>query len=117
MITKKRMCNYIRERSKDSGIPTDVGYLLARYVVYGERGDNFIYSVITNDLMQSCLRANSIRKNNIYGLVMFICNHIPMKCYGNINAYNRWIKNDIYRNDVLNDFFYISEKTGELLHF
>lgn len=72
-------------------IPGTVLKSLYLYVEYGRKPGDFLTAVLSNQLFQAFQKADSASKAGLDSLIHFIWKHVPVKCYGDARAVERWI--------------------------
>ena len=51
----------------------------------------FLYAVLTNNLMEACIRADDRNKRQIPEIVGYIYNNLPIICYGSPKKVEKWL--------------------------
>lgn len=85
---KKKLDEYMEEHD----IPEHMREGISNYVMYGIPAGGFLFSLLTNKLVETFLRADGINKEKISDYVSFIYNCLPAGCWGNEEAYKEWIE-------------------------
>ena len=78
-------------------VPPHTKEALANYFVHGWEPGSFLTSVLCNDLVGACSRADHVNRNSIHGIVMWLVNEAPYGSWGDRDAYTSWIKKGPYR--------------------
>lgn len=71
-------------------IPNDLLNELIAYGKQGKKPGQFVSAVISNQLMQAFARADEETQKAMPQIVKFICNQMPIGCYGSVNNFQEW---------------------------
>ena len=64
---------------------------LQRYIEYGTHPGGFLLSVLENNLLNAFGYADDKSREDLYTIVMFIYNELPINCWGSTEKVNLWI--------------------------
>lgn len=64
---------------------------LRRYVQSGIRGGDFLYAVLTNDLLGAFRYADQENLDAMHDIVRFVYNRVDARCHGSREAVERWM--------------------------
>lgn len=85
----------------DDGIKDTTKTSLRLFVENGVYPGNFLYRVLSNQLMESIIAADSHNKKHISDIVNYIYKHIPCASYGSNKKVDEWMnKKHKVRNDT-----------------
>ena len=73
------------------GVPEHDINSLYLYVTHGIQPGSFLQAVLSNDLMDSFGRADSINREAIFETCSFIYNELPHNCHGSREIVQAWI--------------------------
>jgi hypothetical protein len=51
----------------------------------------FLYAVLTNNLMEACIRADERNQSQLPEIMCYIYNNLPTICYGSPEKVEKWI--------------------------
>jgi hypothetical protein len=63
-----------------------------RYVKEGIPTGDFLYAVLSNDLMEAFGRADEDNRRDLFEICQYIYNETPAICHGSKERINEWIK-------------------------
>lgn len=73
-------------------IPEYMRGALARYVAYGTVPEDFLLSVICNDLRKACQEADSTNIEILHVYIAFLYNNVPAGCWGSKERLKFWVE-------------------------
>jgi hypothetical protein len=73
-------------------IPDTVKQAIDRYVKRHEPVGDFLRAVLSNDLREALVRADSTNLNSLREIVGYCHWEIPSKCWGSPERYKDWLK-------------------------
>lgn len=73
-------------------IPWHKQEVVYNYVIKGLRPENFLYSIITNNLIGAVNNADEISIKRIPDFVRFFYNYAPAICWGDEKSVEEWIE-------------------------
>lgn len=73
-------------------VPTSLHYAMMSYVLYGRPMGGFLTAVFENKLMEAFSRADLENQFQMYLIVKFIYNELPMVCWGDEEKVEQWHK-------------------------
>ena len=73
-------------------VPLNLHGGLVRWIVKGTPPGNFLLAVLSNDLRESCSRADDFNRARLFDIVRFLYNHSPTGCWGSQANVERWAK-------------------------
>jgi hypothetical protein len=65
------------------------------FVQTGRPPGDFVYAVLTNDLKESFMRADSLNRQNLYDIVCYCYSEIPAIAWGSVEKVREWSKGRI----------------------
>lgn len=71
-------------------IPAGMRDTLIRWVLYGHKPGSFLESVVSNDLLAACTRADPVSRTILYSLVHWLYNCAPALCFGDRSVFRDW---------------------------
>lgn len=74
------------------GFSKDVKHDLDEYVRIGRPTGDFLEAVLENDLMLSFARADENNQRDMFFIVKYVYNILPIGCYGNKERVTSWIE-------------------------
>lgn len=72
-------------------LPKDTKDSIDRYVDHGVRTGDFLFAVLSNDLFEAVIRADSTNILCIVDICRYIYNYTPQCCHGSIEKVNAWL--------------------------
>jgi hypothetical protein len=81
-----------RLRLAARGVPEHLRNGLLRWVMDGIRPGDFLFCVLSNDLMGAFRRADPESRAGIWPLILFLENDAPTGCYGGPRVTQAWIE-------------------------
>lgn len=79
------MGNKLRYRHVQESVET-----IDRFVEHGIPPGGFIYAVLTNNLKESFMRADTHNREYLFDIVSYCYNEIPAAAWGSVEKYNEW---------------------------
>lgn len=73
-------------------IPEHTFQALKRYIENRTPIGDFLYAVLTNDLMRAAVRADNQNRAKIYEICCFVHNEIPAISHGSKDKVQKWLK-------------------------
>ena len=74
-------------------IPNHTKQIIASYIEKGHDPGDFIYNVMSNNLMRAFGSADSQNTSALKDIVMWVYNCAPQNCHGNEAIVLRWMEN------------------------
>lgn len=81
-----------KEQLKYYSIPNHCHEGLERYVYNKIEPGSFLVAVLSNNLKQSCQRADDINKYHLFNYVNFLYNIVPADCWGSPEKVKAWLQ-------------------------
>jgi len=75
-----------------SKIPEHMRAGMKKYVENGILGGDFQYAVLTNNFVLVCCMADSVNKENLFEWAYFLCNELPIECWGSEKKVHEWVR-------------------------
>lgn len=85
---KRTFDNYLRQYP----MPPLILQGLLDYVDHGTPPGDFLFAVLSNDLMQALGRASHDSRAAIFQICEFVCNEMPAKSHGSPAKIHAWIE-------------------------
>lgn len=73
-------------------IPQNIKESLDRYAADKIPTGDFLYAVLTNNLMEAIGRADDYNLPCLPAICSYIYNHMPMSCHGSQKKVNAWLR-------------------------
>lgn len=73
-------------------IPEDCREGLANFIRFGQPPGHFLLAVLSNDLEESCRRADVTNQRALYDYVYVLFNYAPAECWGDVEKVRAWIQ-------------------------
>ena len=73
-------------------LPQRTMHSLRRYADQRIPTGDFLYAVLTNNLMEAIGRADDENLEAIYGICMYVYNDIPATCHGSKEIVDEWLR-------------------------
>ena len=65
---------------------------IIRYVENGTPPGEFLFAVLSNDLKESFGKADLENRRDMFEIVSFCYNYIPIECWGSEEKVNAWLE-------------------------
>lgn len=91
-LEPKERVEALCELAASCGLPVTTYHDVVAYVLRGQPLGHFLTALITNDLRETCIRADDDSKYQIWNVVFFLYNHAPMECWGSPERYRKWVE-------------------------
>jgi len=75
-----------------SGIPDYMHPGIERWIEQGIEPGNFLRAVFQNDMVNAALFADDENLVSFRAYALFLTNHAPNDCWGDLRTYNKWAK-------------------------
>lgn len=62
------------------------------YIEKGRPVSPFLEAILCNDLKEACSRADHVNQRLIFDIVVWLHNHAPIHCWGDLSDYEHWVK-------------------------
>jgi len=82
-----------------SRIPKHMRYGMELYVEKGIPPGGFLTAVLSNNLTEAFVRADSINRIHLFDWVKFIMSELPWACWGSVKKVEDWIKSKREREE------------------
>ncbi len=89
------------EQKTYSKIPPRTLQSLRDYVEHGLQPGGFLLSVLTNDLLGACGRADHLNRRALFEIASYVYNEMPAPCHGSAQALAHWMSQFRDRDRVL----------------
>ena len=73
-------------------IPIEIVESLKRYINHRIPTGGFLHAVLSNDLRESCARADWVNKHCIFDITSFCWNELPAISWGSYEKVDEWLK-------------------------
>ncbi|MBT4111515.1 hypothetical protein HOE37_06685 [Candidatus Woesearchaeota archaeon] len=60
------------------------------WIEYGIDGGSFLMSILSNDFLGACSRADYINQKELFSFAMFLANEAPIGCFGSPAIIENW---------------------------
>lgn len=74
------------------GIDADMAEDLASYVTWGQPVGDFLYQVLSNNLVGAYTRADNRNYNKLREYATILYNDLPASCWGSEEKVEKWMK-------------------------
>jgi len=72
-------------------IPEHTKQQIDLYVAHEIHPGGFLYALLTNNLKETCMRADEMNQRAIFDIVSYLYNNTPMDCWGSKERVNAWL--------------------------
>jgi len=69
----------------------DIKETLDRYINNKIPTGGFLHAVLSNDLAEACMRADSLNKHRLFEIVSYIYNNLPIDSWGSNEKVDKWL--------------------------
>jgi len=74
-----------------STLPESAQGTMQRYIEHGIPPGSFMEAVLSNDLKQTCERADFFNRYLLFEYVQWLYNYAPQNCFGSCENYRDWL--------------------------
>jgi hypothetical protein len=82
---------HLVRRMLDSGVPHHVHEGLREYIAARRPVGGFLTAVLSNDLLEACVRADEINQRCLTAIVHFLHAYAPAPCWGSPEKVTAWL--------------------------
>lgn len=87
----QRYRQHLRDRLVESNVPSHLYEGLIEYIAGRRPVGSFLTAVLSNDLLEACIKADYVSRYHIVDVVMFLVNYAPAECWGSEKNVVDWL--------------------------
>lgn len=91
-MDRTRYRHHLRDRLVQSNVPFHLHEGLIEYLAARRPVGHFLTAVLSNDLMEACVRADPLNALHLRDVVLFLVNYAPADCWGSDKNVARWLE-------------------------
>lgn len=89
-ITQEQYKNQLQRAMQHYGLPRQSWDSLEQYILVGRPTGDFLYSLLTNNLMRTVMKADDLNIQRLKDYATFLDSAAPSGCFGSTAAVEEW---------------------------